>query len=435
MKHTREITETPHYNIAQNVQSLLPSATLVINELSRNLKKEGKIIYSLGFGQSPFPIPQEVAQSLQDNAYRKDYLPVQGLLTLREAVAEFNKRTLQIPCKAENILIGPGSKELIYQLQLALNCTLVLPSPSWVSYAPQAQLADQKVAWIDTHEEYNYCLQAQDLDNFCKNSPDTPKLLILNYPNNPTGSTYSIELLEALADVAKKHKILILSDEIYGELAHQGQHTSIAKFYQEGTIVSSGLSKWCGAGGWRLGTFTFPSNLAPILKRMATIASETFTSVSTPVQYAAITAFQGSKAIDEYLHHSRKILSTIGDYVYRRLIAMHLTMPMPEGGFYLFPNFEYYRKKLSERNILDATILCHTLLQETGIALLPSKAFGRPNEELTVRLSFVDFDGEKLLEIFKNNNQSIDDAFIEKHFDKIATAMNILQDFLERLEA
>ena len=107
-------------------------------------------------------------------------------------------------------------------------------------------------------------------------------------------------------------KVILLSDEIYGELHHQGNHLSIAQFYPEGTIISSGLSKWCGAGGWRLGTFTFPGGLRWLLDAMAAVASETFTSTSAPIQYAAVCAFKGGSEISRYLFHCRRILRALG---------------------------------------------------------------------------------------------------------------------------
>ncbi len=139
--------------IRPSVQNLKPSATLLINERSKALAKEGHKIYRLGFGQSPFPVPQEVVAELRKHAHEKDYLPVKGLMALREAVAQFNQRTLGINCTAENIMIGPGSKELLLGLQMACDADLILPSPSWVSYEPQAHIVEKKVILVETVEK------------------------------------------------------------------------------------------------------------------------------------------------------------------------------------------------------------------------------------------------------------------------------------------
>ena len=187
----------------------------------------------------------------------------------------------------------------------------------------------------------------------------------------------------------------MLSDEIYGELNFEGNHVSIAKFYPEGTIISSGLSKWCGAGGWRLGTFTFPSSLSWLLDAMASVASETFTSTSAPIQYAAVCAFSGGISIERYLWNSRKILKSLGLLIHKKLAAAGISTPKPEGGFYLFCNFKKHATKLKKRGITTSNDLVQKLLEETGVALLPGSVFGRPEEELTTRLAYVDFDGAR----------------------------------------
>jgi aspartate aminotransferase len=128
---------------------------------------------------------------------------------------------------------------------------------------------------------------------------EAPRILILNSPSNPTGCVYNEEELKAVADVARKYRMLVISDEIYSELHHSGDHYSISRFYPEGTIVSGGLSKWCGAGGWRMGFWLFPSSMAWLRKSMLVMASETYTSVASPIQHAARRAF-----VPEYVSRS-----------------------------------------------------------------------------------------------------------------------------------
>lgn len=416
------------------VKKLKPSATLAINERSAKLIAEGKKVYRLGFGQSPFPVPEEVVEALRKNAHCKDYLAVKGLQELRQAVAGFNRRKLDIDCEAQDVLIGPGSKELIYDLLLATDAELLLPSPSWVSYEPQAILANKPVRWINTKEEDQWQLKAEDLATACAIQPSIRKILILNYPNNPTGASYNASELQAIAKVAKANNVLVVTDEIYGELDFHGQHISLAKYYPEGTIISSGLSKWCGAGGWRLGTFTFPKEYQWLLNTMATIASETFTSVSAPIQWAAVKAFEGSPKIDQYVVNSRRILVAISHYVYERLNAIQVTMPTAKGGFYLFPNFGHYREQLTNQGVVTSGDLCEKILSETGVALLPGIAFGRPETEWTARLSFVDFDGELCLELLKKNpNRILDEEFIQQYCPNILDGMNAITDWLKNL--
>lgn len=423
----------PDVHLNLNVSGLPLSATLAINELSNSLRSQGKRVYKLGLGQSPFPVPQSVVQELKNNAHQKDYLPVRGLPALQEAVAEFYRKTQSLNFQAKNILIGPGSKELMFLIQLVYYGDLVIPTPSWVSYAPQAHIIGHHVRWLNTLEENEWLLMPQELEDLCKEDPEKPRLLILNYPNNPTGGTYSEQQLKDLAYVARKYKVVMLSDEIYGETNHTGEHVSIAKFYPEGTVISSGLSKWCGAGGWRLGTFAFPESLEWLLSSMASVASETFTSTSAPIQYAAVRAFQLGTDIERYLWNSRKILRQLGRNVHKILTEADVRTAPPKGGFYLFPNFEEYREVLKKKQIFKPDQLCQRLLNDVGVAILPGIAFGRPETELTARLSYVDFDGARALSALETmpKDYEPDEAFIRKYCGDNLEAMEKTVEWLK----
>ncbi len=226
---------------------------------------------------------------------------------------------------------------------------------------------------------------------------DGPKSLLLNYPSNPTGRSFSKPDLGAIADLAREYRLLIISDEIYGDLHHTGTHSSIAELYPEGTIVSAGLSKWCGAGGWRLGTFAFPRELSQLLDSMAAVASETFTATSAPIQYAAVTAYERGPEIREYLRNAQHFLKALGNHLASMLRSNGLSVPQPEGGFYLFVGFDDHRLLLNNIGIEDSDQLAARILKETGVAMLPGSAFGCAPHDLVLRLSYVDFDGERAL--------------------------------------
>jgi len=278
-------------------------------------------------------------------------------------------------------------------------------------------------------------LSPDQLEALCRTDPTRPRIVILNYPSNPTGCTYSPQKLKEVAEVARKYRVVLISDEIYGRLHHKGRHLSIARYYPEGTIISSGLSKWCGAGGWRLGTFSFPPNLRWLLDAMAIVASETYTATSAPIQYAAIRAFEGGDEIETYLIRSRQVLQAIGQYLVERLQGLHLQVIPPDGAFYLFPDFEHYRSRLRRKGIYTSVELCQRLLDEEGVAVLPGHDFGRPPEELTARLAYVDFDGEAVLEAVAamQLGEAIDAAFVEKHCFKMVEGLERLERWLKRL--
>ena len=415
--------------INQNLFGLSTSATVAINEQSRSMEAAGKTVYRLGFGQSPFPVPETVVQALKDHAHEKDYLPVRGLPELRQAIAGFVNRRKGTHADASDVIIGPGSKELMFLLQLSYYGELIIPAPCWVSYAPQAQIIGRRITRVATKIENNLLLMPEELEAICQQDPERSRLVILNYPSNPTGTAYDTKTLQGLAEVARKYKVLVLSDEIYGELLYHGHADSIAAYYPEGTIISGGLSKWCGAGGWRLGFFVFPKGLKRLEDAMAVCASETFTSTSAPIQYAAVTAFQPSEAIDAYLDLARNILAVIGPYVYHLLESNNISMPKPEGGFYLFPDFSYYRETLLKKGIRTDEELFARLLNETGVALLPGSAFGVPASQFTARLSYVDCDGAALMAAAKT--QILDNQFVEQHCAKMITGLNSMCTWLK----
>ena len=244
------------------VKNLKPSSTLAINETSRELEKKGKKIFKFGFGQSPFMVPQDVVNELKNNANQNKYLPMQGLSELREAVAKYTSNKKNYNYKSENVIIGPGSKELMFLLHIIFDGEIILPTPSWVSYAPQAILGRNKVKILQTKRGNNWFPTAIEIEEIILKDKSKNYLIFLNSPNNPSGQI--CENLKEISDIANKYNLIILSDEIYSELSFENNYESISNFCPEKTIISSGLSKWCGAGGWRLGYFIVPNSLEEI---------------------------------------------------------------------------------------------------------------------------------------------------------------------------
>jgi aspartate aminotransferase len=421
-------------SLNMNVRGLKPSATLAINERSDALRAEGKRVFKLGLGQSPFPVPDCVVHTLKTHAHEKDYLPVKGLPQLREAIADFHRRKDHINASAEGVLIGPGSKELMFLLQLVYYGEILLPTPCWVSYGPQAKIIGRNVHLIHTTFEERWRITGPGLRRYIEKQNDTyrPRLLILNYPGNPDGDTYSMEELQELAEAAREYEVILLSDEIYGQLNHRGGHFSVGRFYPEGTIISSGLSKWCGAGGWRLGTFTFPKSLTWLLDAMAAVASETFTSVSAPIQYAAVRAFRGGPEIESYLSHARRILRLIGGRSADILRNAGIRVHNPHGAFYLFIDLEPLRERLAGRGIHDSREMCERLLMDTGVAILPGADFERPPEELSARLAYVNFDGAEALAASREIpiDQELPEEFLSKHTASTIEAMERIAEWV-----
>jgi len=403
--------------IKDQIGKLKPSATLAINEESNRLKKNGKKIYKFGFGQSPFPVPESVVLALKTNAEKHTYLSMQGLEELRLAICNYLNKNNNNDFNKEDIVIGPGTKELMFLIQMVFEGEVLLPAPSWVSYQPQAVIAKNKVHWLQTSSSTNWFPTAEQIEKKIKKIKKKNLLLFLNSPNNPSGTV--CRNLEEIARIAKKYKLIILSDEIYSQLVFDGEYKSISNFYPEGTIVSTGLSKWCGAGGWRLGFFAIPSQLKELKNSLKILCSESFSSVSAPVQYAAVEAYSGNHST--YLADVKKILSFTAKYVYENLKSNTINIARPEGGFYLFPEF-------NNAKFSTSSAMCKDILNKTGIALLPGSDFGLSNKKMIARLSFTDFDGSNFLKNIKSGKK-LDNADLKKNAPNIVDGVAVLKEW------
>jgi len=407
--------------IKKNLIKLKPSATLAINEKSKELIAKGKMIYRFGFGQSPFPVPKKIVSVLKENANKKAYLPMQGLPKLREVISNYLTKKTGSNFLKDNIIITPGSKEGMFLMHMAFDGDIILPAPSWVSYAPQAKIASNKVHWIQTSADSNWFPTAEVLEKKIKSIKNKKIILILNSPNNPSGTTCNN--LEELSRVAKKYKIIILSDEIYTDLKFDKNYESISKYYPEGTCITGGLSKWCGAGGWRLGFFAAPKQLNILMDNLKVLASETFSTVNSPVQYAAVEAYQGN--YKEFKLKTTNILKGVGMYVYEILKSNKVLINPPQGGFYLMPEFINKKYKTSSD-------MCIAILKETGVALLPGSAFGFKPNKMLARLSFTDFDGSNFLKNI-SIDKNINNSDIEKYAPNVVEGVRILSNWAKKI--
>ena len=408
--------------VKKNILKLKPSSTLVINEKCKTLINEGKKVYQFGFGQSPFPVPEKIVTALKDNAHRKEYLPIQGLLKLREVISNYLLKKTGTRYPKENILITPGSKEAMLLMHVAFNGEIILPAPSWVSYGPQAQIGLNKVHWLQTLKENNWFPTPEELEKKIQLVGKNKNIiLILNSPNNPSGTI--CKHLREIAIVAKKYKIIILSDEIYTDLTFCNKYESISKYYPDATFVSGGLSKWCGAGGWRLGFFAVPEKLSGFLDHLKSLASESYSTVNTPVQYAAIEAYSGDYT--DYKKNIIKILSSVGNYVFNNLKSNKVLINQPQGAFYLMPEFINNKYKNSAE-------LCQAILNETGVAMLPASDFGFKSGKMMTRLSYTDFNGTEFLKNIPSE-EIISDKIIEKYAPNIVEGVGKLSIWAKKL--
>ena len=408
--------------VKNNILKLKESSTLAINEKSQKLVQSGKKIYKFGFGQSPFQIPKNIVETLKKNAHKKEYLPIQGLPELRKNISKYLFERTGVHYSKDNILITPGSKEAMLLMHVTFNGEIITPAPSWVSYEPQAEIGLNKVHWLETSRENNWFPTAKELENKLKKLGKKKNLIfILNSPNNPSGAI--CDNLKELALVAKKYKLIVLSDEIYTDLSFDNSYKSISKFYPNSTFISGGISKWCGAGGWRLGFLAVPNKLKEFMKSLKSLASESYSTVNTPTQFAAVEAYDGD--YEDYRLKVRSILNAVGTYVYNNLKSNKILINPPQGAFYLMPEFKNKKFKSSSQ-------LCEAILNDTGVAMLPGSDFGFKPKKMLTRLSYTDFDG---VEFFKNvsDYKSISEEMVKKYAPNVVEGTTKLSNWAKNL--
>lgn len=414
------------------------ASNLVFNEKIKKLRAAGETIHHLGFGQCPFPIPQEAVDECSKNASKSTYCPTNGIVELREAIVNFHKKLDGFDQFEESdIIIGPGSKELIYLTMNVLAGDLILLSPAWPSYLPQARLAGKDPIIIDRKFEDGWKLQAKTLEEILSTKKVKPKsMLIFTNPDNPTGAVYTEEELKGLAAVCRKFDLIVLSDEIYGLVKFDNQpNLSIAKFYKEGTLVVSGISKWCGGGGWRLGYVLYPKELRALYTAVMSCAGQTYATVAEPIQRACVKLFEFGPEVELYNKHCVRILSQVAKFAFEELNKVGVKVSKSSATFYLFPNFELCRKKLSEKGVKDGQGFCDVLFDEEKVALMPGgPSFLRPVEEFTTRLCYNDFNGGEALAASKEIGLEtpLPQDFVEKHVNHMFTAIEKLVKFVNK---
>lgn len=410
------------------------SPTLAANEMVTKFRKKGKEILHLGFGESPFPVPERLEQALKDNAHHKEYLPTAGISELRETIASYYKDKTNLDTENFDIIIAPGSKLNLYSLQMAIEGDLIMPIPSWVSYEPQAHMLGTNVIKLATIQDNNgYHIDPKTLQETiikARSDGKNPTKLILNTPSNPTGLSIPKSNLKEIAQICIKEDIFIISDEIYGFVTFNNDYHTIAKYAPNHTAITSGLSKHLSLGGWRIGISFIPKSINGLFELLCNIASETWSSVPAPLQYAVIEAYKDHEDIEEHIKTCTNIHHLMNSYVAKKLQELDIYCPTPQGAFYTYPDFKNHRDKLNKIGIKTSEDLSHHILKTYGISTLPGTAFGATPETLTLRLAACDYKGTTALKAAKSG-EKLDEYFIHNYAPNIIRAMDNFYKFLK----
>lgn len=409
------------------------SPTLASNEMVKKRRAAGETVLHMGFGESPFPVAPRLQQALIDNAHLSGYTPTGGISELQQAVLAYYQDKTGLNPDDYEVIIAPGSKLILYSVQMAIEGDLIMPVPSWVSYEPQARLLGQNTIYVPTtlnDDGYHIDIDALSaVVEAARKDGKNPSKLILNYPNNPTGMTISEDELKDIAAYCVSEDILIISDEIYGFVSFDDHYRSISKFAPNNTVVSSGLSKHLSLGGWRLGIGLIPKNISGLSQLLRDIASETWSCVPTPIQHAAIEAYKNHDDIEKHIKDCTAIHQHMNTYVADKLRDAGVEISIPQGAFYSYPNFAPYQEQLGKAGIKTSSDLSAYLLEHYGLATLPGIAFGEQTNALTLRLAACDYDGAAVLNAYQAG-EKLDEEFIKKYAPNIFGATQAFTKFI-----
>ena len=364
---------------------------------AKELERQGKSVVHFEIGEPDFNTPENVKEAgikaIKENYTH--YSPTQGILELREAVAEYISKTRDIKVTPDEVIITPGGKDVIFSTMLSLldeGDEAIYPNPGYPIYESAIRLVGAKPVPMPLREENDFAFDRHEFEKLV--TPKT-RLIVINSPANPTGGILSYEDLEFIADIAKKNDIMILSDEIYSRIIYEGKFVSIASLpgMKERTIILDGFSKTYAMTGWRLGYAVANKEVIEALKR---VAVNSFSCVATFVQMAGVEALRGPQDEPERM---RKEYEERRNLIVKGLNEIPgFSVKMPKGAFYAFPNVKKLGKPSKE--------LADYLLYEAGVCTLSGTAFGEYGEGY-LRFSYAT-SKENIIEGLKRVKQAIE---------------------------
>ncbi len=357
--------------LSQHAKNITPSATLAVGNKAKIMKREGKPVISFGAGEPDFNSPPSAIQAAEE-AIRKGethYTPNPGIPELREAVCDYYKRHFNLTYKPEQTLVATGAKPLVYEALVSLvdpGDEVLLCAPAWVSYVEQIRLCDGVEALVDTADTGFVPTE----EAFAKKI--TPKTvgMLLNTPSNPTGAVYSEATLKTIADLARKHNLWIIFDEIYERLVYgDAKHLNIlqvAPDIADRVVIINGVSKAFAMTGWRIGYALGPTD---VIKAMSEVQGHLTSNAASISQYAALGALRGAEADVETMRQAFEKRCAAMDTLLAKVPGVRFAKP--QGAFYAFVD-------VSQTKLPDDVAFCTRLLEEKYVAAVPGRAFFAP---------------------------------------------------------
>lgn len=391
--------------VSNRLAALAPSQTLAMSQKSSELREQGIDVINLSVGEPDFNTPDHIKQAAKEAIDQNfsTYSPVPGYLDLRKAICQKLQRDNNLEFTPEQIVVSNGAKQSLCNTILSLvnkGDEVIIPAPYWVSYVEMVKLAEGESVIVEAGFEQNFKITPQQLEAAI--TPRT-KMFVLCSPSNPSGSVYSQEELQGLAEVLKRHPhVYILADEIYEHINYVGKHQSIAQYAElrERIIIVNGVSKAYAMTGWRIGFIAAPLWIAKACNKLQ---GQYTSGASSIAQKASVAAFTGDQSCVEVMRSA---------FERRRNLVVELASQIegfkvnkPEGAFYLFPEVSaYFGKRYGERVINTSSDLAMFLLEVGHVATVAGDAFGLPN---CLRFSYATSD-ENLVEALRRIKNTLE---------------------------
>ena len=373
--------------LSKLARELKPSATLAITAKAKEMKSQGIDVIGFGAGEPDFDTPEnikEFAKRSIDNGFTK-YTAASGIDELKNAIISRIKEDYNVEYEKKEIFVGSGAKHVLYnlfQVLLDLNDEVIIPAPYWVSYPEQVRIAGGKPVILTTDQSNGFKVKPSEIQNVIT---DKTKILVLNYPSNPTGVTFTKEELVEIANLAEKNDLIIISDEIYDKtLYSETKHTSFVQIndsIKNRTILVNGVSKTYSMTGWRIG---YAAGNKKVLAAMNNLAGQSTSNPTSIAQKASVEAFSGPQdKVDEMVVEFKKRR----DFICKELNNIDgISCLVPDGAFYVFPDISYYfGKEYKNGKIENSVDFADFLLNEAKVAVVPGIEFG---SDKNIRISY-----------------------------------------------
>ena len=373
--------------LSDKINSLPISQTVAMTAKAHDLKNQGVDVITLSAGEPDFDIPDYIKQAAIDaiNQNYHKYSPVDGFLDLKKAICKKFKRDNNLDYETNQIVVSTGAKQSIANVCMSLinkGDEVVIPTPYWVSYSAMVSLADGTPVFVHPSEDGNYKVTADQLESAIT---EKTKMIMLNSPNNPSGSVFSEEeYLEFSKVLLKYPNIIVVSDEIYEHINYGSKSISFASLpgMYERTVTVNGISKAFAMTGWRIGYLAAPKILAKACNKMQ---GQITSGANCIAQRAAITALEESPERIKYMVDEFKIRRDLIIDLVNQVNGFKVKQP-PEGAFYIFPEVsELFGKKFKGQTVNNANDLSLLILEKAYVATVPGDAFGYPN---CIRISY-----------------------------------------------